>query len=47
VLVSVRSALAILSLIALTDLVLEIAQRGQVIAWALVAGALAALVYPR
>jgi len=47
VLVSVRSALAILSLIALTILVLEIAQNSErVIAWALVAGALAALVYP-
>ena len=47
VLVSVRSALAILSLIALTILVLEIAQHAErVIAWALVAGALAALVYP-
>jgi predicted PurR-regulated permease PerM len=47
VLVSVRSALAILALVALTTLVLEIAQHAErVIAWALVAGALATLVYP-
>jgi predicted PurR-regulated permease PerM len=47
VLVSVRSALAILALIAFTILVLEIAQHAQrVIAWVLVAGALAVLVYP-
>jgi predicted PurR-regulated permease PerM len=47
VLVSVRSALAILSLVALTVLVLEIAQHAQrVVAWVLVAGALAVLVYP-
>ena len=47
VLVSVRSALAIFALVALTMLVLEIAQHAErVIAWVLVAGALAALVYP-
>jgi len=47
VLVSVRSALAILSLVAFTVLVLEIAVHAQrVIAWVLVAGALAVLVYP-
>ena len=47
VLVSVRSALAILSLLALTVLMLEIAQHSErVIAWVLIAGALAVLVYP-
>jgi len=47
VLVSVRSALAILALVALTMLVLEMAQHAErVIAWVLVAGSLAVLVYP-
>ncbi len=45
--VSVRSALAIVFLLALTVLVLEIARGAErVIAWVLVAGALAGLVYP-
>jgi predicted PurR-regulated permease PerM len=45
--VSVRSALAILSLLALTVLMLEIAQHSErVIAWVLIAGAFAMLVYP-
>ncbi len=47
VLVSVRSALAVMSLLALTILMLEIALHSErVIAWALVAGALAVLLYP-
>jgi predicted PurR-regulated permease PerM len=47
VLVSVRSALAILSMLALTVLGLEIARHSErVIAWVLVAGALAVLLYP-
>lgn len=47
VLVSVRSALAIVSLLALTVLMLEIARHSQrVISWVLAAGALAVLVYP-
>ena len=47
VLVSVQSALAILSLLALTVLMLEIARHSErVIAWVLVAGAIAVLVYP-
>jgi predicted PurR-regulated permease PerM len=47
VLVSIRSALAILSLLALTVLMLEIALHSRrVIAWVLVAGALAVLLYP-
>ena len=47
VLVSVRSALAVMSLLALTVLMLEIARHSErVIAWVLVAGALAVLVYP-
>jgi predicted PurR-regulated permease PerM len=47
VLVSVRSALAVMSLLALTVLMLEIALHSKrVIAWVLVAGALAVLLYP-
>ena len=47
VLVSVRSALAVLSMLALTVLMLEIAQHSErVIAWVLIAGAFAVLVYP-
>jgi predicted PurR-regulated permease PerM len=47
VLVSVRSALAIMSLLALTVLALEIARHSErVIAWVLSAGAIAVLVYP-
>ena len=47
VLVSVRSALAVASLLALTVLMLEIALHSKrVIAWVLVAGALAVLLYP-
>jgi predicted PurR-regulated permease PerM len=47
VLISVRSALAVLSLLALTVLMLEIVRHSQrVIAWVLVAGAVAVLVYP-
>ena len=47
VLVSVRSALAVMSLLALTVLMLEIALHSErVIAWVLVAGAIAVLVYP-
>lgn len=46
-LVSVRSAFAVLSLLALTVLMLEIALHSErVIAWVLVAGALAVLLYP-
>ncbi len=45
--ISVRSALAIMSLLALTVLALEIARHSQrVIAWILAAGAIAVLVYP-
>jgi predicted PurR-regulated permease PerM len=45
--VSVRSALAIMSLLALTVLALEIARHSErVIAWILSAGAIAVLVYP-
>jgi predicted PurR-regulated permease PerM len=47
VLITVRSALAIMSLLALTVLMLEIAVHSKrVIAWVLVAGALAVLLYP-
>ncbi|MDQ1481243.1 MAG: hypothetical protein QOI44_2104 [Actinomycetota bacterium] len=47
VLVSVRSALAVMSLLALTVLALEIALHSKrVIAWVLVAGAMAVLLYP-
>jgi predicted PurR-regulated permease PerM len=47
VLVSVRSALAVLALLALTALMLEIALHSErVIAWVLVAGAIAVLLYP-
>src|SRR4029079_4603870 len=47
VLVSVRSAFAVASLLALTVLTLEIALHSKrVIAWVLVAGALAVLLYP-
>ena len=47
VLISLRSALAVMSLLALTVLILEIALHSErVIAWVLVAGALAVLVYP-
>jgi predicted PurR-regulated permease PerM len=47
VLVSVRSALAIMALLALTVLALEIVRHSErVIAWVLVAGAIAVLVYP-
>src|ERR1700693_1245559 len=47
VLVSVRSALAVLAMLALTVLMLEIAQHSErVIAWVLIAGAFAVLVYP-
>ena len=48
VLVSVRSALAvIMALLALTVLMLEIVRHSErVIAWVLVAGAIAVLVYP-
>jgi predicted PurR-regulated permease PerM len=45
--ISIRSALAIMSLLALTVLALEIARHSQrVIAWILAAGAIAVLVYP-
>ena len=47
VLVSVRSALAIMAMLALTVLMLEIVRHSErVIAWVLVAGAIAVLVYP-
>jgi predicted PurR-regulated permease PerM len=47
VFVSVRSALAIMALLALTVLALEIVRHSErVIAWVLVAGAIAVLVYP-
>jgi predicted PurR-regulated permease PerM len=47
VLISVRSALAVMSLLALTVLMLEIVRHSQrVIAWVLVAGAISVLVYP-
>jgi predicted PurR-regulated permease PerM len=47
VLITVRSALAVLSLLALTVLMLEIVRHSErVIAWVLVAGAIAVLVYP-
>ena len=45
--ISVRSALAVIAILALTVLILEIAQHSErVIAWVLIAGAFAVLLYP-